>query len=70
MPVNCHQCGEPIDMLAPTLHGQMLHFHARCYTEFQEEQQQYQAQDDPRSGRRSLPGGQGGPAAEDTQLGF
>ena len=54
-------------MLAPTHNGHRIHFHARCYTEFQEEHNGYR---DPYDGRDSEATRQAEAGAEDTQLGF
>ena len=35
MPVPCHQCGQPIDILHRPTARPTLHFHGRCYSEFQ-----------------------------------
>lgn len=38
MPVTCHQCGQPIDILYHPTARTTLHFHGRCYSEFQDDQ--------------------------------
>lgn len=38
MPVPCHQCGQPIDILYRATARPTLHFHGRCYSDFQADQ--------------------------------
>ena len=40
MPVDCHQCGEPIYMMTIPHHPSTLHFHGRCYSQFLEDLEQ------------------------------
>ena len=43
MPVDCHQCGEPIEITTPPHHPSTLHFHGRCYSQFLDDYDQGQS---------------------------
>ena len=38
MPVDCYQCGQPIDILLVPTGVPTAHFHGRCYSQFQQDQ--------------------------------